>query len=157
MKEKFSPEDWEELKVLPFIVFNMVAAADGEIDKKEVAQVSAELMSAPTFKDPLHRELMLDVTQSNLQEILKKSFDVGMTEQRLSNAKSFLKQALSDEEYSRFLGSLIISGGNIARASGGGFLGLGDKVSDEEKKVLIFLTSLFEIDLEVVARSFGQS
>ena len=157
MKEKFSPGDWEELKVLPFIVFNMVAAADGEVDQKEVAQMAEELTKAPTFKDPLHRELMLDVAVSNWQEVLKKSFEVSMIEQRLNNAKSYLKQALSDEEYSRFLGSLIISGGNIARASGGGFLGLGDKVSDEEKKVLIFLTSLFEIDLQVVARSFGQS
>ena len=47
MKEKFSPEDWEELKVLPFIVFNMVAAADGEIDQKEVAQVAEELTKIP--------------------------------------------------------------------------------------------------------------
>jgi hypothetical protein len=156
MKEKFSPGDWEELKVLPFTVFNMVAAADGEIDQKEVAQVAQELMKAPSFKDQLHRELMMDVAAGNWQEVLKKSFEVGNIEQRLNNAKTMLKQALSDEEYSRFLGSLIISGGNIARASGGGFLGLGDKVSDEEKKVLIFLTGLFEIDLGVVARSFGQ-
>ena len=99
---------------------------------------------------------MLDVAAGNWQEVLKKSFEVGSIDQRLNSAKTFLRAALSDEEYSRFLGSLMISGGNIARASGGGFLGLGDKVSDEEKKVLIFLTSLFEIDLGVVARAFGQ-
>ncbi len=33
MKEKFTQEEWQLLKLLPFQVFVLVAGADGRIDK----------------------------------------------------------------------------------------------------------------------------
>lgn len=156
MKEKFTSLEWEELKLLPFLVFNLVAFADGKVDKKEAARFAEELTDAPRYRDPLHRELFMDIVTSDIGELQKQALDLPKMEERLTRAKSIVKGKLTDEEYHRFFGSLLISAGRIAKASGGGPLGLGDKVSDEEKRALVALTALFEVDLAVVARHFGE-
>ena len=76
MKEKFTQEEWELLKLLPFQIFVMVAGADQNIDEKEITQLHEDLKSAPFYKDPLHRELFVDILSSDFKGLIQNAMDV---------------------------------------------------------------------------------
>ena len=155
MKEKFTKEEWELLKVLPFQVFVMVAGADGRVDKDELAQLKKDLRDAPCYKDPLHRELFVDILSSDIKALIKEATDVSKFTERVNRMKAILKKKLTPSEYQRFVGSMFINGLKIARASGGGLLGLGDKVSKEEKLALVAFAAMFNLDMESLSKFFG--
>lgn len=154
MKEKFSEAEWELLKLLPFHVFVMVAGADRKIDKKELDQLNEELTKAPLYKDPLQRELMLDILISDANALAQEAMDISKLLERTNQTKAILEEQLAVDEYQRFVASMFLFGLNIARASGGGFLG-GDKVSDEEARALSVFAAMFELDPESMSRFFG--
>jgi len=156
MKEKFSQEEWELLKLLPFQVFIMVAGADGRIDKEEVAQLQKDFRDAPFYKDALHKELFIDILSSDINALIREAGNVTKLLERSSQMKAILKQKLTPEEYQRFLGSMFMNGVKVARASGGGILGLGDKVSEEEKRALATFAATFELDLGNLSKLFEQ-
>jgi len=155
MKEKFTHEEWQLLKILPFQVFIMVAGADGRIDKDEIAQLQKDLRDAPFYKDELHKELLIDILSSDINSLIKEAGAATKVAERTSQMRTILKQKLTPDEYQRFLGSMFINGLKVARASGGGALGLGDKVSKEEKNALITFATIFELDLGSLSNLFG--
>jgi hypothetical protein len=155
MKERFTQEEWQLLKILPFQVFVLVAGADGRIDKEEVAQLQKDLRDAPFYKDVLHRELFVDILSSDINALIKEAADATKLAERAGKMKAILKQKLTPEEYQRFVGSMFINGLKVARASGGGILGLGDKVSEEEKRALTMFATLFELDVGNLSKLFG--
>jgi hypothetical protein len=155
MKEKFTPEEWSLLKILPFQVFVLVAGSDKKIDKKEIEQLQKDLKSAPFYKDPLHRELAVDILTSDIEALIKQAMDVSQFASRTSRVKTFLREKLTASEYQRFVGSLFVDGLKIARASGGGAFGLGDKVSDDEKLALAALATVFDLELSTLSEHFG--
>ncbi len=155
MKEKFTQEEWQLLKLLPFRVFVLVAGADGRIDKGEVEQLQKDFRDAPFYKDPLHRELFIDILSSDINALIQEAADVSKLAEQSSQMKAILKEKLTPEEYQRFLGSMFINGLKVARASGGGPLGLGEKVSEEEKRALTMFATVFELDLAAVSKSFA--
>jgi hypothetical protein len=155
MKEKFSEVEWQLLKLLPFQVFILVAGADGKIDQDEIAQLQKDLRDAPFYKDPLHRELFIDILTSDINALIQEAADVSKLTERASQMRTILKQRLTPEEYQRFLGSMFINGLRVARASGGGPLGLGDKVSEEEKRALTAFAAIFELDLSSLSKLFA--
>jgi len=154
MKEKFTQEEWQLLKLLPFQVFVLVAGADGRIDKEEVAQLQKDLRDAPFYKDLLHRELFIDILSSDINALITEAADVTKLAARASQMKAILQQKLTPEEYQRFVGSMFINGVKVARASGGGVLGLGDKVSEEEKRALALFATMFDLDTANVSKLF---
>ena len=156
MKEKFTDEEWQLLKILPFQVFILVAGADGRIDQEEVAQLQKDLRDAPFYKDALHKELFLDILSSDINALIREAADVSKLAERASQVKALLKQKLTPDEYQRFLGSMFINGVRVARASGGGVLGLGEKVSDEEKRALTAFAATFELNLASLSKLFEQ-
>lgn len=156
MKERFTQEEWELLKILPFQVFIMVAAADGKVDKKEWAQQVENLRNAPFYKDELHRELFIDIASAEIDTPIKEAADVAKLTERTSRIKEILKQKLNPEEYQKFIASIFINGLQVAGASGGSFLGLGDKVSNEEKQALAMFAGMFELDIDKLAKSVGE-
>jgi len=155
MKEKFTQEEWQLLKLLPFQVFVLVAGADGRIDKDEVAQLQKDLREAPYYKDPLHRELFMDILSSDINALIKEAANVAKLAERASQMKVTLKEKLRPDEYQRFVASMFINGLKTARASGGGFLGFGDKVSKEEKRALVMFAAMFDLDIESMSKFFG--
>jgi len=155
MKEKFTLEEWELLKLLPFQVFVLVAGADEKVDEKEVAQLQKDLRDAPYYKDPLHRELFVDILSSDLNALIKEAMDLSKFVERANQMKATLKEKLTPDEYQRFVGSMFINGLKVARASGGGVLGLGDKVSEEEKRGLFLFAVTFDLDLDSISKFFG--
>ncbi|MBC7265112.1 MAG: hypothetical protein H5T64_12265 [Chloroflexi bacterium] len=155
MKEKFSTEEWELLKLLPFQVFALVAGADKKVDQQEIAQLQKDLQDAPFYKDPLHKELAVDILTSDVSALISKATDASKFVDRANQIKGILKVKLTTEEYQRFVASMFINGLRIARASGGGVLGMGEKVSEEEKVALVMFATLFELDLQSVSKYFG--
>lgn len=155
MKEKFTTEEWGLLKLLPFHVFLLVAGADKNVDKEEIAQFDEEIKGAPFYKDPLHREIALDILTSDVGTLLQQAMDVSRFTERMARMKMVLQTKLTHDEYQRFVGSLFINGLKIARASGGSPLGMGDKVSQEEKVALAALATMFELDVNTIAKNFG--
>jgi len=155
MKEKFTPEEWQLLKLLPFQVFVLVAGADGRIDKEEIAQLQKDLRDAPFYKDALHRELFIDIVSSDINALILEVADVSKLVERANRMKTVLKQKLTPDEYQSFLGSMFINGLKVARASGGGVLGLGDKVSEEEKRALATFAAIFEVNVGGLSKLFS--
>jgi len=155
MREKFTQEEWELLKLLPFQVFVLVAGADQKVDEAEAAQLQKDLQGAAFYKDPLHRELFVDILSSDLNALIKEAMDLSKFVERANQMKATLKEKLTPDEYQRFVGSMFINGLKVARASGGGLLGLGDKVSAEEKRALFLFAATFDLDLDSISKFFG--
>ena len=88
--------------------------------------------------------------------LIKEAGNVNKLAERTSQMKTFLKEKLTPEEYQKFLGSLFMNGVKVARASGGGVLGLGDKISAEEKRALAAFAAIFELDLANLSKLFEQ-
>ena len=150
MKEQFTTEEWNNLKVLPIAVCFLVAAADGTIDRQEVNAILMELGGGASIDNELHRELILDMkTKSN-----RPPQGVGnqtQAQDHIVKTKDVLKAKLSNDEYQDFIGSLFMSGVKVAKASGG-FLGIGDKVSTEEKVVLAAVAAAWDLKPEALKK-----
>jgi len=145
MKKRFSEDEWSLLKILPFHLFVMVAGADQKVDKAEGEALMKELKDAPIFEDPLHKELFIDILTSDPNSYIKDGMDLGKLVERSMKAKEFLSEKLTPDEYQRFVASLFIFGLRIARASGGGFFGRGDRISDEEEVALSAFGTMFDV------------
>ncbi len=156
MKEKFSQEEWELLKLLPFQVFYLVAGADGKIDQEEIGQLQKDLRDAPFYKDELHKELTIDILSSDIKALIKEAGKIDKLAERTRQIKECLKEKLTIKEYQKFLGSIFMNGVKVARASGGGVLGLGEKVSAEEKRALGAFAAIFELDLANLSKLFEE-
>ena len=152
MKERFSTEEWEDLKTLPIVVCVLTAAADGKVDQKEAREIVRQLREGAALKDELHRELIVDLASSG--GVAQKGMDRQGAENIVERVKGALKAKLSDDEYQRFISSLFLSGMRVASSSGG-FLGMGDKVSKEEKAMLGAIATLFDLDPVAIRKHFG--
>jgi hypothetical protein len=155
IKERFKRDEWELLKILPFQVFILVAASDANVDSAEVEQFQRDMSTAAMYKDVLHRELMLDVVQGDMQSLLKKAMDTSTFTDRMRRMKSILQARLTMEEYQRFVASVFIDGLKIARASGGRPAGEGANISEDEKRALVVLAALFDLDINSLPKYYG--
>jgi hypothetical protein len=154
MKERFEAEEWENLKFIPVAVFFLVAGADGKVDKKEIEAFATQVGRGTMLKDPLHRELIVDIA-GNLEGVLGNVKNLKQAENFVQKSKDTLKAKLSEDEYQRFIASLFVSGIGIARASGGAFLGMGNKVSEEEKTALAKFGIAWDLDPQSISKHFS--
>ena len=149
LKGKFTAEEWNTLKLLPLQFIGLVVLADGEIDDEEFSKLNEILRDAPFYRDPLHRELMLDLAQEReLMKLFKEGLLRDKTVRGAPAIKSMLRQKLSAEEYASFTRSLISTSIEIAQASGVGNAGQGKGISREEDFALDMLIALYEIELK---------
>lgn len=147
MKEKFSATEWEALEQLPYFVFFSVAAADNEISDAEVEVFLHELSDAVHYREPLVRELFFDLATGDqvrlLPEIRAELNDPAIPLADMADKrKKILRAHLSNEEYHRFIYSLIGFGKTIGDASGGA-------TDDTEWGRLALFGQLFELDMQV--------
>jgi hypothetical protein len=147
MKGLFSDDEWEQLKFLPFQAFFLVSTADGKVDAKEARTLTDQVERSALLLDPLHRELLVDVAREDHRRYLD-----GASPERLAHTrdvvKPLLRSRLSDEQYTGFVRSLFIASLEVAKASGGGFLRLQNKVSEAEAEALATLAMLYDVDVE---------
>ena len=76
MKSRFSDQEWELLKFLPFQAFTLVAGADGNIDKKEVKTFVGQFTEAAILRNPLHRSIMVELASSDITKYMKGATDI---------------------------------------------------------------------------------
>jgi hypothetical protein len=117
MDERFTPEEWDTLTVLPFVVFTMVAAADGEIQAEEASLFVDQIRSTAFCADPLRRELSQTILASDFMELFMASKDATRWEALLERARRILRLRLSDAEYRAFLSSVVFAGLEVAHAA----------------------------------------
>lgn len=129
----------DEIKLLayaPIAVFCVVAAADGNIDKKEVKAFQVELLKGIITDSELMQNVMVHV-MSDFEPMITRFL------QQEVNAREILEQILQllngrleVEEAHKFKLSMLSIGKSVAEASGG-FMGMfGSKISKEEKRAL---------------------
>lgn len=152
MKEKFTDHERNLLKTVPVKFMYYVAAADGKVDSDEMAVIAANMTSSQV-DNRLHAELLADTDLKTLETLIKKIQNVDRTILDAANIKKFLKSKLSDDEFIQFIKSAFSQAVDVAKASGG-FVGLGNKVSNKEVETLKVLAETYGLDIEsLTARS----
>ena len=130
----FTDTEWQTLLFVPLWTFVACAGADRNIDEKEQAAFAKELGEAALYKNVLAREV-LGTLASSLSTVMpafqadSRNFLTG-----LSNAADVLDQKVPTNDANDFKKAVLGVGIQVCQASGGGFMGKGDKISDEEKK-----------------------
>lgn len=128
-------EDFETLKNAPFLIFFLISAADGKIDKKEVLEF-IKILSAPESQDnALMVRIITNVISSvpdRLSEMVKGNVNPAV---ELIKIRLILEANLSVEDAQAVKSALLDLGNRIASASGS-FFGFGNKIDKKEKAAL---------------------
>jgi hypothetical protein len=141
---EFSQQEFESLKQSPFLIFFLVAAADGKVDKKELIEFVKLLAEPEKFNNPLLNRIITNVINdipSAIASMAQQQIDYI---DELGKLKTIIDNKLSSEEANAFKVALLLVGKGIAEASGG-FLGFGSKISKEEKIALAAIALCLEI------------
>ena len=150
MKEKFETQEWKQLKKLPLQIFFMVAAADGNVDKKEIEELFAQIEKSATISNKLHREILLDIIDEDFDELLGEALDLEECVETAESIKSILERRLTESEYKEFVTSMFSGAVRIAAASGGGFFRR-NPISDEEANALAIIAAIYDVDVEHIS------
>ena len=152
--ERFTDEEWELVKMVPFQAFGMVAGADGEVDKAEAEELFKRMTGgAMGYKDPLHKAVAMDIVGKDWGPLIKGSMDPAVAHPE--KIKTLLREKLTFQEYQSFLGSIFIDVVNVAKASGGGgVLKKKSPISEEEEKALQAILVFYGIDMQAVKKAF---
>jgi hypothetical protein len=138
-KDSYTSKEWQTLQFAPLWVFTAVAAADQKIDEKEVEALTKEIKDAPLYKEPLVREILISLAFDlvNVMEQYKRDSRDVMS--GLRDVASVLDKKATPEEANHFKRALLLIGGNVAKASGGGGILRRDPMSAEEKTALVMV------------------
>jgi hypothetical protein len=132
---EFAPEDFEVLKRSPFLVFFIVAAADGKVDKKELLAFLEILFDSDKYPNVLFNRILENV-RNDVSTIVSGIADKNLDYiEELSNLRRIIDDNFSPEDAIAFKMSLLMISKEIAEASGG-FLGFGNKIRKEEKAAI---------------------
>jgi hypothetical protein len=125
------------------LVFLLVAAADGGIDRKEILSFGATLQKQRGGQSVVFSRI-LQITTANFEAFLNEiaSSGVSVPEQLLQVGLLLQSGKIPREDALVVARQLCELGTAIASASGGGLFGFGSKISKEEAKVLKFLETL---------------
>ena len=135
----FSHQEWSGLCMAPTLIFVAVAAADGEIDPKEIAAYQDSLRKAAESGESLyHRILLGAMKNSEAQMEAMRSGQVD-PEASLRAIGTLFDARLSPEESHELKTELFNLGLSVAQASGGGLFGFGSKIDKKEKAALAFI------------------
>ncbi len=143
---EFSIDDFNKLKQAPFLIFFLVAAADGKVDKKELTEFIKVLSNPELLEDALMNRVITNI----INDIPTMIADMASREldyiSELGILQNIADNNLSEDEANQFKISLFRIGKNIAEASGG-FFGFGSKISKEEKAALAAIALCLGIKL----------
>ncbi|MBD2255300.1 NACHT and WD repeat domain-containing protein [Nostoc parmelioides] len=143
----FTSEEWQTLQYAPLWVFSAVAHADGKVDDQEFSVLAKNISKASLYKIPLTRDVFASILGDFNNIMGQYGADSRDVSEGLRDVVEILDSKVSLEESENFKQALIFLGVEIANASGGGFLGLGNKMSNEEASALSIIAALLEADL----------
>lgn len=135
----------EKLQKSPFLIFFIVAAADGKVDKKEVEAFIKILSTPEILKNELMAYLISNVG-SKIPNIISE-MAIGQKDYigELTALKEVIDTKLGAEHANNFKITLLKIGKKIAESSGG-FFGLGSKISKEEKTALAGIAVCLDVN-----------
>lgn len=133
-KENLGEKKWATLQFAPLWVFNIVAGADGKVDKKEQNQFLEIIKHAVRFTNPLVHNILQSISEEFEDLLAKYEEDSREPYVGLADAINLVNEK-DPENANVFKMYMFVIGFKIATASGG-FLGMGDKMSFEEREVL---------------------
>ena len=141
LRTLFSQDEWKLLQFSALWVFQTVAVADGKIDETEVRALGRELSEAHLYHNPLASQ-----TLQTLADDFNAIYKLFKTDERgprdgLAAVADLVEERMGMDEARRFKMALLLLGRNIALAEGGGFLGLGERTSEQEKAALVTIAS----------------
>ncbi len=131
----FAKEDFEKLKLAPFLIFFFVAGADGKIDKKEVTVFMELLTSSEYLSNPLFNRVITNVINdvpTIISELANQTIDYIA---ELSMLKLITDRYLVENEANEFKILLLLLGQKIAQASTAE-LDASTQISQEENAAL---------------------
>lgn len=142
--KNLSYEEFKKLKQAPFLIYFLVASADGEIDKKEMLQFMEVLSNPESHTNPIFSKI-INIVTNDIDAIVTemKQQPINYIEE-LSHLKDIVNNNLPEHDANNFKLTLLLLGKKIAEASGG-FLGFGDKISREELAALQTIAACLEI------------
>jgi hypothetical protein len=158
MKDRFKAKDWERLLRLPILMFQFVALADRQLQPEEAGMFASEVQDALAYKDPLHRALFVDLSDT---VTFKKAFgesmkivseSVAAIEGEFAADRKVLKKRLKDDEYHRFFVSLMGTGLKVAGSAGDGV----SNISTEETAALAVFLTKFDVDIDAGRAALGR-
>jgi hypothetical protein len=142
---QFTSDEWDLIVQAPYLVFLTVAAADGNIDKKEIKGLTKVLIKAKEQPSPLLQKILVD-SASDARSIINAIVHSGQnTIDTLEKIQDLVDTKLSYEDATVFKVSLMFIAQQIAEASGG-FLGFGKKIGKEEKIALAIILKVLKIE-----------
>lgn len=142
-KVMISNADRDILWRSPALAFFLVAAADGNVDSKEIAGFEAMIAKPSIFPSPLFRKVIKDMgpqVGTYFEEMMQEDFDYHGALEATANLVD-TKYSWEAETYKL---SLLSLAKRVAQASGG-FLGVGSKISKEEKAALVDISGVLRI------------
>lgn len=142
-------DSYELLKEAPFIIFILMALADGEIDLKETTALAEVVLKPEMFGNDFLVQLIRDaipqITEKSIPECLSSIMNENPDyEIKLQEIRKVIDEHLDSESALEFKKSLIKLGYKIADASGGLF-GFGSRVCKQEKEMLKAIASILGV------------
>ncbi len=140
---------WEILAHAPLAVFMVVAGADGEVDKKEIAAFQKKLVEGVVgASDSAIMQLALVRASSDLEQRLgnlsqQKPDDLARL---IASSRQVVSAGAGADEAAAYATALYAIGEAVASASGGGLFGFGSKIGKEERAVLDGIRTLLQLD-----------
>lgn len=148
--EKISHEDYELLKESPFIIFILMAFADGKVDQKETTAFAEIIANPQIFQNDFLVQLIIasipaikstSITE-HLASIIGNNPDYL---QKLKDLARVIDSSLDTNEAMEFKKALVKLGHKIADASGGLF-GLSSRICKQEKQMLREISSILGVN-----------
>ncbi len=140
-RASFTDQQWQTLQFAPLWTLTAVAGADGDVDVKELTAFVKELQEANAYKEPLVREILISL-QADFQGVMEdfKADDRSILD-GLQEAGRVLDENVGAQQARNFKLAMLLIGKNVAEASGGGLFGMGERVSNQEKKAIVLVAA----------------
>lgn len=148
-KSDFEWDEWQLLMNAPRYVYSVLVTAKGgtdEITKPEAKALSKMLGDYRSDNSLVQAVLAEKKPIAIPEEIAHAPYDQGV--KKLEQIGNLLSKKVSRDEASGFNDLLLSAAHTVAEASREGFLGLGRKVSDEERRALESIAHALKTPLE---------
>ena len=136
-----SPSDLRVLQSAPLWVFTAVAGADGKVDKRETAALSAILSEAESFRHETVKTIFAGAAEQLEALRAEQAADERLLGQAFAEIREVVDRNMASADAREFKLALLAVASRIAEASRGGFLGLHGRVSQDEKAAVIFIAA----------------
>lgn len=138
--------EWRVLQFAPLWTFTLVAGCDRNPDAQERDALIASLNASQIIESCLLREACGAAARDSEALLSRFDQDARGCEEGLRDVARVVGSVLSTSEAEEFKRGLLALGVAIARASGGGLFGGGDRTSAVEEEALIRAGALLGVD-----------